>query len=99
MAHAISQAVCVIKRGALYLISMHLPEVNPNASWVNTRGSWIVNLMFPFILRVGCALIPGISREAAWTLTNLSYNTVVCINLVLIYNVSWDCWYTLFGSK
>ncbi|KAI8914623.1 ORMDL family-domain-containing protein, partial [Gorgonomyces haynaldii] len=33
-------------------------------------------MFFPVLLRFGIGLIPGISIEAAWTLTNLSYNAL-----------------------
>ncbi|KAH6577054.1 hypothetical protein BASA62_001052 [Batrachochytrium salamandrivorans] len=53
---------------------------NPNNStWVNSRGSWIATIVVIFIMRVGLAVVPGISTEASWTLTNLGYNAITFV--------------------
>ena len=49
---------------------------NPNASWVNFKGTWTTNTLLVAGLRLFFAVIPGITPEAAWTLTNVSYCTV-----------------------
>ncbi|KAJ3192628.1 hypothetical protein HK101_006208 [Irineochytrium annulatum] len=38
-------------------------------------GSWFTNVLVLIALRIGLGIIPGLSGEAAWTLTNLIYNT------------------------
>ncbi|KAJ1531302.1 hypothetical protein HK405_001250 [Cladochytrium tenue] len=52
---------------------------NPNSAWLNLRGSWVTNVCVLVLLRVGLAIVPGISSEAAWTLTNLIYNLATYI--------------------
>ncbi|EGF77625.1 hypothetical protein BATDEDRAFT_27467 [Batrachochytrium dendrobatidis JAM81] len=49
---------------------------NPNSTWVNSRGSWIATIVVIFFMRVGLAVVPGITTEASWTLTNVGYNTI-----------------------
>ncbi|KAI8921475.1 ORMDL family [Entophlyctis helioformis] len=43
------------------------------SSWIAT-GAWIANICVIVLLRFGLAVLPGISTEASWTLTNLGYN-------------------------
>ena len=69
-------------------------EVNPNSTWVNSRGTlkepfipfpiiltigekgaWVTTVIVLIFIRFGLAILPGISSEASWTLTNLAYNT------------------------
>ncbi|KAI8898727.1 ORMDL family [Globomyces pollinis-pini] len=52
-------------------------DVNPNTKWINSRGSWIVLGIIIFIIRVGVAVLPGISTELSWTLTNLIFNIIM----------------------
>ncbi|TPX34460.1 hypothetical protein SmJEL517_g02889 [Synchytrium microbalum] len=47
---------------------------NPNSSWVNHRGAWVTNVAMIVGLKIVFSSIPGMSSEASWTLTNLSYN-------------------------
>lgn len=51
-------------------------ELNPPADWLNLRGTWVTNVLIAVVLRVLFACVPGMSNEAAWTLTNLTYNSV-----------------------
>ena len=49
---------------------------NPNVDWLHFRGTWLTNVLIAITLRGLFATVPGISNEAAWTLTNLTYNIV-----------------------
>ncbi|OZJ06009.1 hypothetical protein BZG36_01092 [Bifiguratus adelaidae] len=49
--------------------------VNLNSSWVNYKGAWFTTVFMILCLKMFFSIIPGISSEASWTLTNLSYNT------------------------
>lgn len=51
-------------------------ELNPPADWLNLRGTWVTNVLIAVVLRVLFACVPGMSNEGAWTLTNLTYNSV-----------------------
>ncbi|KAJ3125928.1 hypothetical protein HK100_010528 [Physocladia obscura] len=52
---------------------------NSNSSWPNLRGSIATNIFVLFILRFGIGLVPGMSTEAAWTITNLTYYLITFI--------------------
>lgn len=56
---------------------------NPNVDWLNFRGTWLTNVLIVVVLRVLFAAVPGISNEAAWTLTNLTYN-IVCVTFSVL---------------
>ncbi len=45
-----------------------------NTEWLDTRGTWFTSLLLVVLLRALFAAVPRLSPEAAWTLTNLSYN-------------------------
>lgn len=46
---------------------------NLNANWVNTKGAWIIHIVIIALLKVFYDLIPTVSQELSWTLTNLTY--------------------------
>ncbi|CDO53577.1 hypothetical protein DV451_002177 [Geotrichum candidum] len=46
---------------------------NLNANWVNTKGAWIIHIVIIGLLKVFYDLIPTVSQELSWTLTNLTY--------------------------
>jgi ORMDL family len=45
-----------------------------NTDWLDCRGTWFTNVLLAVVLRLLFAAVPGVSTEAAWTLTNLTYN-------------------------
>lgn len=49
---------------------------NPNANWQNKKGTWLTNLVIIWTIRLMFAVIPGISKELSWTLTNCAYGLV-----------------------
>lgn len=49
---------------------------NPNSSWVNLRGTWLSNVLIVVVLKVAFSILPGVTPEISWTLTNLTYNIV-----------------------
>jgi len=46
---------------------------NLNADWVNAKGAWTIHLVLIACLKVLFDIIPGVSQETSWTLTNISY--------------------------
>ncbi len=50
---------------------------NPNSSWANLRGTWISNVLIVVVLKVAFSILPGVTPEISWTLTNLTYNIVI----------------------
>lgn len=49
---------------------------NPNANWLNFRGTWLTNVLIVVVLKLAFSLVPGMTAEIGWTLTNLTYNIV-----------------------
>ncbi|ORX57223.1 ORMDL-domain-containing protein [Piromyces finnis] len=49
-------------------------DANPNSGWINHKGMWITNIIIIVILKTAFTIIPGISPEISWTLTNVVYN-------------------------
>ncbi|KAI9334966.1 ORMDL family [Obelidium mucronatum] len=52
---------------------------NTNSSWPNLRGSIATNIFVLAVLRLGIGMIPGMTTEAAWTITNLLYYVITFI--------------------
>jgi len=43
---------------------------------IKNKGMWITNVIIIVILKTAFTIIPGISPEISWTLTNVVYNLV-----------------------
>lgn len=52
---------------------------NPNASWINGRGTWVTCVALVIIMKIIFSALPGVSNEFSWTLTNVSYNVLTFI--------------------
>ncbi|KAI1085349.1 ORMDL family-domain-containing protein [Whalleya microplaca] len=46
---------------------------NLNANWVNAKGAWTIHIVLIAALKILWDVIPGVSQETSWTLTNISY--------------------------
>lgn len=46
---------------------------NMNATWVDQRGAWIIHIVIIVLLKLFYNLLPGVTTEWSWTLTNMSY--------------------------
>ncbi|KAJ5544712.1 hypothetical protein N7461_007016, partial [Penicillium sp. DV-2018c] len=46
---------------------------NLNANWVNSKGAWTIHFVCIAVLKIFYDIIPGVSQETSWTLTNISY--------------------------
>lgn len=46
---------------------------NMNATWVDQRGAWIIHIVVILLLKIFYDLLPGVTTEWSWTLTNMSY--------------------------
>ncbi|KAJ5905314.1 Protein ORM1 [Penicillium subrubescens] len=46
---------------------------NLNANWVNAKGAWTIHFVLIAALKILFDIIPGVSQETSWTLTNISY--------------------------
>ncbi|KAI9805634.1 MAG: hypothetical protein M1833_005126 [Piccolia ochrophora] len=46
---------------------------NLNADWVNSKGAWTIHIVLILCLKILYDIVPGVSQETSWTLTNMSY--------------------------
>lgn len=46
---------------------------NLNANWVNMKGAWMVHIIIILLLKIVYDIVPSISQETSWTMTNISY--------------------------
>ncbi|KAF2719663.1 Orm1 type endoplasmic reticulum protein [Polychaeton citri CBS 116435] len=48
-------------------------QVNLNAQWMNAKGAWLIHIILIVLLKILYDIIPSISQQTSWTLTNISY--------------------------
>ncbi|THX83762.1 ORMDL family protein, partial [Aureobasidium pullulans] len=46
---------------------------NLNSEWVNAKGAWAIHFVLIALLKIIFDIVPNISQETSWTLTNISY--------------------------
>ncbi|KFA48229.1 hypothetical protein S40293_09574, partial [Stachybotrys chartarum IBT 40293] len=46
---------------------------NLNANWTNAKGAWTIHIVLIACLKIFYDVIPGVSQETSWTLTNITY--------------------------
>ncbi|KAF2739721.1 Orm1 type endoplasmic reticulum protein [Polyplosphaeria fusca] len=46
---------------------------NLNAQWVNAKGAWVIHFVLIVLAKILFDIMPGVSQETSWTLTNISY--------------------------
>ncbi|KAF2874498.1 ORMDL family-domain-containing protein [Massariosphaeria phaeospora] len=46
---------------------------NLNAQWVNAKGAWAIHFVLIVLGKILFDIMPGVSQETSWTLTNISY--------------------------
>ncbi|KAI9810425.1 MAG: hypothetical protein M1826_003615 [Phylliscum demangeonii] len=46
---------------------------NLNADWVNAKGAWTIHIVLIISLKILYDILPGVSSQMSWTLTNISY--------------------------
>ncbi|KAG8529501.1 uncharacterized protein KY384_006138 [Bacidia gigantensis] len=54
-------------------ISDQLAAPNLNAGWVNAKGAWFIHVVLIITLKILFDIMPGMSQETSWTLTNICY--------------------------
>ncbi|ROT41117.1 Orm1 type endoplasmic reticulum protein [Sodiomyces alkalinus F11] len=57
---------------------------NLNANWVNAKGAWTIHLVLIAGLKIFYDIIPGVSQESSWTLTNITY---MCGSYIMFHHV------------
>ncbi|GMG40606.1 unnamed protein product [Ambrosiozyma monospora] len=55
---------------------------NMNATWVHFKGAWLIHFVILTMLKITYDLIPTISNELSWTLTNVTY----CIGSYIMFH-------------
>lgn len=65
-------------------------EVNPNSSWLNSRGMWLSYVIAVVMLHLVLLSFPFLSVAWVWTLTNVSHNTAMFLILHLVKGTPWD---------
>lgn len=58
-------------------IDAHPSQTNHNSNWVNFRGAWVTNFLLLVLLRVTFSVVPGLTSDWAWTLSNVVYLIVI----------------------
>ncbi|PHH50417.1 Protein ORM1 [Ceratocystis fimbriata CBS 114723] len=46
---------------------------NLNANWVNSKGAWTIHFVLIACTKLFLNLLPGMTSEVSWTLTNITY--------------------------
>jgi hypothetical protein len=55
-------------------------ELNPNCSWLNSKGTWVTYIIFTLMLHFVLLSLPFLTTPVAWTLTNVLHNCVSFIS-------------------
>ncbi|CAG8532803.1 1612_t:CDS:2 [Paraglomus occultum] len=63
---------------------------NLNSDWVYYPGAWVVHIFLIFCVKILFSSIPGVSSEASWTLTNLSYMVGSFLMFHWVKGVPWE---------
>ncbi|KAJ9625168.1 sphingolipid homeostasis protein orm1 [Taxawa tesnikishii (nom. ined.)] len=58
---------------SLEQMSDQMAMPNSNSQWVNAKGAWVIHFVCIALLKIIFDIVPNISQETSWTLTNLSY--------------------------
>ncbi|GAB7341349.1 hypothetical protein MBLNU457_7610t1 [Dothideomycetes sp. NU457] len=46
---------------------------NLNSEWVNAKGAWVIHFVLIGLLKIIFDIVPNITQETSWTLTNIFY--------------------------
>lgn len=63
---------------------------NMNATWVDQRGAWLIHLVIIALLKLFYNLLPGITVQWSWTLTNTTYIVGFYVMFHLIKGTPFD---------
>ncbi|KAG9291787.1 hypothetical protein G9A89_012072 [Geosiphon pyriformis] len=69
-----SRSFIVAEKAATYQDSLDMSALpNFNSNWVYFKGAWFFHIILILCAKILFSIIPGVSSEASWTFTNLSY--------------------------
>ncbi|CAG8635689.1 13260_t:CDS:2 [Ambispora leptoticha] len=63
---------------------------NFNSNWVYFKGAWFFHIIIIMSIKIIFSIIPGVSPEASWTLTNLSYDIASFVMFHWVKGVPFD---------
>ena len=63
---------------------------NHNTSWVNYKGAWVIHFVLIAVAKITFDLIPGMTQDLSWTLTNLSYMAGSYIMFHYVTGIPWE---------
>ncbi|XP_054165304.1 ORM1-like protein 3 [Oppia nitens] len=75
---------------ALIMLGGTPAELNPNASWLNSRGMWLSYVVAVLALHLILLSYPFITVAMVWTLTNVLHNLVMFVLLHVIKGTPWE---------
>ncbi|KAG8900907.1 hypothetical protein FRB99_005676 [Tulasnella sp. 403] len=58
---------------------------NYNQEWVNRKGAWLIHIILIFGGKLLFDLIPGVTQDISWTLTNISY---MALSFLMFHHVT-----------
>uniref|UniRef100_T1JB06 ORM1-like protein 3 n=1 Tax=Strigamia maritima TaxID=126957 RepID=T1JB06_STRMM len=65
-------------------------EVNPNSSWLSSRGVWLAYGIAVLLLHLILLSFPFLSVAAVWSLTNVIHNMVMFYVLHVMKGTPWE---------
>lgn len=63
---------------------------NLNATWVNHKGAWTIHIVIIILLKIIYDLVPGVSQELSWTLTNFTYVAGSLVMFHFVTGIPWE---------
>ncbi|CAG8436906.1 7623_t:CDS:10 [Ambispora gerdemannii] len=63
---------------------------NFNSNWVYFKGVWFFHIILILSIKIIFSIIPGVSSETSWTLTNLSYDIASFVMFHWVKGVPFD---------
>ncbi|KAH3675167.1 hypothetical protein WICMUC_002823 [Wickerhamomyces mucosus] len=63
---------------------------NLNAEWIHSKGAWVIHFVIIVFLKVFYNLVPGVTNEWSWTLTNATYVIGSYIMFHQVKGIPWE---------
>ncbi|XP_002739204.1 ORM1-like protein 2 [Saccoglossus kowalevskii] len=65
-------------------------ELNPNTTWLNSKGMWITYTLATAALHYIILSVPWFSVAVAWTLTNVAHNVIMYMAFHYVKGAPWE---------
>lgn len=65
-------------------------EINPNSSWLNSKGMWLAYMLGVLLLHLILLSFPFLSVAVVWTLTNIIHNLAMFVFLHTVKGTPWE---------